>query len=183
MKKWIHIGIGGVYASSNPIVIKTLLGSCVAVCLFDPVARIGGMNHIFLPGKADPKNFNAPYSFGINAMELLINRIMKLGGERKRFAAKVFGGAHLLPSISEENGVGRKNAEFVLEFLRIEGIRVVNGDLGGTDARKIHFNTDTGKVILRRVKKTLLKKIALKEKELLTQADRDMKQPGTVDLF
>lgn len=183
MKKCINIGIGGVHASSTPVVIKTLLGSCVAVCLFDQVARVGGMNHIFLPGKADTRNFNTSCRFGINAMELLINRIMRLGGKRNRLAAKAFGGAHLLPSISEENGVGRRNAEFVREFLRIERIRIVSGDLGGTDARKIHFHTDTGNVFLSRVKKTMLKGIARKEKELVRRVEKDMKRPGEIDIF
>ncbi len=114
-----------------PVVINTILGSCVAVCLFDTVVRIGGMNHIFLPGKAGPKEFNSASRFGVNAMELLINRMMNLGGKRNRFSANVFGGAHLLPSIAEENGVGKMNVEFTLEFLRTEGIRFINGDWGG----------------------------------------------------
>ncbi len=183
MKKQIHIGIGGWYASSKPIVIHTLLGSCVAVCLFDPVARIGGMNHIFLPGKTDLKDLNMASRYGVNAMELLINRIMDLGGRRNRLSAKVFGGAHMLSPISEENGVGRKNAEFVRDFLHIEKIRFINGDLGGNDARKIYFHTDTGEVLLSRVKKTMQKDITRKEKELLRKVEKDMKQPGKVDMF
>ena len=82
MKKSFSIHIGGFHASRNPAVIETLLGSCVAVCLYDPVARIGGMNHILLPGKADLKHFDNVARYAINAMELLINRVMTLGGKR-----------------------------------------------------------------------------------------------------
>ncbi len=183
MKKQIHIGIGGWYASSKPIVIHTLLGSCVAVCLFDPVARIGGMNHIFLPGKAELKDFNMASRYGVNAMELLINRIMNLGGRRNRLSAKVFGGAYLLSPLLEENGVGRKNAKFARNFLNTEKIRILSGDLGGNDGRKIYFHTDTGEVLLSRVKKTMQKDITRKEKELLRKVEKDMKRPGEVDMF
>ncbi len=183
MKKNVNIGIGGMYASDRPTVISTILGSCVAVCLFDPWTRIGGMNHIFLPGKADLKEFSMPSRFGINAMELLINRIINLGGKRNRFSAKVFGGAHLLSAISDENGVGRKNSEFTREFLRIEKIRIISSDLGGNEGRKIYFHTDTGEVFLRRVKKTMQNDIVLKEKALVRRVKKDMKKPGEIDLF
>ena len=104
MRKQISIHIGGYHASREPSVIHTVLGSCVAVCLFDPVNRVGGMNHILLPGKADMRHFDVSARYGINAMELLINKMMQLGGSRNRFLAKVFGGAHLFPAISKENG-------------------------------------------------------------------------------
>jgi chemotaxis protein CheD len=149
VKEEICIYIGGYYASRDPLVIHTLLGSCVAVCLYDPMRRIGGMNHIFLPGEADMKHFDCAARYGINAMELLINAIMSLGGHRYRLVAKVFGGAHLLPSISRENGTGRKNIEFVMEFLKAEGIRIVSYDLGGERSRKVRFHTDTGDAYLK----------------------------------
>ncbi len=183
MKEDVNIGIGGMYASKRPTVISTILGSCVAVCLFDPWTRIGGMNHIFLPGKADPNNYNTPCRYGINAMELLINRIMNLGANRKKLAAKAFGGAHLVPSVAEEKGIGEMNVEFVLEFLRTEGIRLANGDFGGEEARKIFFHTDTGEVFLKRVKKTMLKKISHRENEHLRMAEKKMKQCGEIKLF
>ena len=108
-KKKVSIHIGGLYATRNSTVIETVLGSCVATCLFDPASRIGGMNHIFLPEKPNIKCFSENARYGINAMELLINRIMDLGGCRQRIVAKIFGGSHLFPSISEENGTGIKN--------------------------------------------------------------------------
>ncbi|MGA2401571.1 MAG: chemotaxis protein CheD [Syntrophobacteraceae bacterium] len=99
MRKLIRIHIGGLHASKEPAVIDTVLGSCVAVCLHDAVERIGGMNHILLPGEAELTHFDTSARYGINAMELLINTIATLGGNRRRIAAKAFGGAHILPEL------------------------------------------------------------------------------------
>ncbi len=151
MKKKVNIHIGEFYASREPAVIYTLLGSCVAVCLFDPRNMVGGMNHILLPGRPDMRSFDNSARYGINAMELLINQIMKLGGDRNRIVAKVFGGAHIISVISHENSVGPKIVEFVKNFLKTEGIRIVRHDLGGDKTRKIYFHTDTGKVFLKKV--------------------------------
>ena len=126
MPKKITISIGEYYASKESITIYTLLGSCVAVCLFDPVNRVGGMNHILLPGKADLKHFDASARYGMNALELLINAIMGLGGDRRKIVAKAFGVGHVLPSIAKENGIGQKIVEFVKEFLHNESIKIIS---------------------------------------------------------
>ncbi len=183
MKREVSIHIGEYYASRTPAVIGTLLGSCVAVCLFDPVRQIGGMNHILLPGRADMKGFDAPARYGINAMELLINKIMNLGGNRKFLRAKAFGGAHLLPAISEENGVGRKISAFVLEFLKNESIRIVNQDLGGHESRRIYFHTSTGDVFLKRIRSRYYSKAVFNEQKMLWRVMRDIKRPAKIDFF
>ena len=183
MKKNVSIHIGGFHASKTPTVIATLLGSCVAVCLYDSVTRIGGMNHILLPGKADLKHFDNVARFAVNAMELLINRIMTLGGKRQHLIAKVFGGAHVLPAVSLENGMGARNSEFVLEFLQMETISIVSRDLGGHDARKIHFHTDSGEVFLKRIPPTLYPNIRYEERSLLELARRKAEESGNVVLF
>ncbi len=183
MKQNISIHIGGFYASREPAVIETLLGSCVAVCLYDSVARIGGMNHIFLPGKADLKHFDNVARYAVNAMELLINRVMTLGGKRKHLVAKVFGGAHVIPAISPENGMGSRNSEFVIEFLQMEAISIVSRDLGGHDTRKIYFHTDSGEVFLKRIPSTRCPNISLKERRLLELARRKAEESGSVTLF
>lgn len=79
----VRLPMGGVYASGTPLKITTLLGSCVAACLYDPEAKIGGMNHILLPGAMQAGDYGLATRYGVHAMELLINRIMKLGGARK----------------------------------------------------------------------------------------------------
>jgi chemotaxis protein CheD len=183
MKKKVRIHIGGFHASREPTVIETVLGSCVAVCLYDRVALIGGMNHILLPGKADLRHFDNVARYAINAMELLINRIMNLGGNRELLAAKVFGGAHVLPTISKENGVGPKNSEFVLEFLQMESISVIRQDLGGFDARRIYFHTDTSEVFLKRIPFTRQPKLGNEEKRVLHSVRKKAGKSTGITLF
>jgi len=134
-------------ASAAPLLLQTLLGSCVAVCLRDPVTRAGGMNHILLPGKCDD---NQPSRCGVHAMELLINAVMKEGGDRRRLVAKVFGGGNVIASLQSPT-IGELNAAFIREFLATEGIPLVAQRLGGTHAVQVHFRTDTGKAILHSV--------------------------------
>ncbi len=132
----------------------TLLGSCVAVCIHDKVRGIGGMNHFLLPasGSTDPLQaaWDKSARYGDYAMELLINRSMALGAERRNLVAKVFGGAAMLSNIT--NTIGARNAEFALNYLRVENIPVSAQDLGGSCARKICFYPDSGKVVLRRIR-------------------------------
>jgi chemotaxis protein CheD len=183
MKKRINVHIGGLYASKEPVVIDTILGSCVAVCLYDSAANIGGMNHILLPGDADMKHFDGSARYGINAMELLINRIVALGGDRRRVVAKAFGGAHIIPAISPGNGVGRKNTDFVLEFLRIEGIRLVGHDLGGRSSRKLLFHTDTGYAFVKTLPPAGQPKAVRKEVKHWRRIRVKAKEPGEITLF
>jgi len=119
--------------SANPADhFGTILGSCVAVCLYDPVSGIGGMNHILLPGNRDQVQDRQ----GVHLMELLINGVLRGGGNKANMRAKVFGGAQISPLHLE---IGQKNANFVKGFLRDEAIRCVSESLGGTKARKIQF--------------------------------------------
>ncbi len=182
-KKRVDIHIGEFHASVSPTVIYTLLGSCVAACLFDPASRVGGMNHILLPGQADLNKFDAPARYGVNAMELLINRIIKLGGNRSRLRAKVFGGAHVLRNISPDLNIGKKISEFVLSFLKMEKIPVTGQDVGGNDTRKIFFHTDTGDVFLKRVPTRYLADIARLEEKALEKIDRVIQKPAEITLF
>ena len=128
--------------------LVTVLGSCVAACLRDPLLRIGGMNHFMLPdGRA---NDGAPARYGSHAMELLINDLLKRGASRRRLEAKVFGGANVLRGFTS-NPVGSRNADFVGAYLEAEGIPVLASDLGGIHPRKIWFFPDTGRVMLQRL--------------------------------
>jgi chemotaxis protein CheD len=184
MKQKIDIWIGEYYASDTPTVIGTLLGSCVAVCLFDPIRRVGGMNHILLPDRADVKGFNAPARYGINAMELLINRIMNLNGGSRRFIAKIFGGARLLPSIPDENSPGRQNVDFVETFLKQEQIRVSGMDVGGCLSRKILFHTDTGDVWVKRNKSgSANNKVTRSQDGQVHRIRKQAQSSGEIELF
>jgi chemotaxis protein CheD len=121
-------------------VLTTILGSCIAACIRDPKAGIGGMNHFLLPeGSGDDRDARR---FGVNAMEILINGLIKMGGQRQRFEAKLFGGANVLAQLSD---VGSRNATFAKRYLADEGIPVLGGDVGGTSPRRIQFWPLTGR--------------------------------------
>lgn len=130
-------------------VLTTILGSCVATCLWDPVASIGGMNHFLLA--TGPENDTAGYRYGSHAMELLINDLLKRGAVRSRLRAKLFGGAMMLDNFGR---IGRENAEFALQFVRDEGFTLVSQSLLGTQARRIRFMPTTGSAQQRLVSET-----------------------------
>ncbi|MBN1904555.1 MAG: chemotaxis protein CheD [Deltaproteobacteria bacterium] len=148
MKPVVHLHIGQYFASKEPAIIQTVLGSCVSVCFYDPVTRIGGMNHILYSGEVRSSyDYNARY--GINAMELLINEMVGLGAVRSRLIAKVFGGGNMF-NFDQKNQQGIKNTDFVVRFLELDGIKLVAQDTGGRFSRKILFHTDTGKASVKR---------------------------------
>jgi chemotaxis protein CheD len=157
-----RIYIGEVVASATPLLLQTLLGSCVAVCLRDPVACVGGMNHILIPGRCDGDD--RPSRCGVHAMELLINAIMREGGDRRRLEAKVFGGGNVVSSLQSPT-VGELNAIFIREFLTTERIRMVAQRLGGTQPVQVNFRTDTGKATVRTVDGSRLPSILSAEDE------------------
>ncbi len=120
-------------------IISTLLGSCVACCLWDEQSGVGGMNHLLLASNASREG--VCNLAGINAMELLINDMQKLGAVRHRLKAKAFGGAQMVSGLSE---IGPSNAQFVLSFLESEGIECITKSLGGRSARQVEFTPSTG---------------------------------------
>jgi len=146
---------GQFHSADSDIVIVTVLGSCVSACLWDPVLRAGGMNHFMLPGSArttgaQPQEPAEAARLGIYAMELLINQLLKLGAERRRLVAKVFGGGSVLKGLDALN-VGDQNGAFVLEFLREESIPVLASDLYDDCARKVYFFPRSGRVMVKRL--------------------------------
>lgn len=135
------------------MIISTVLGSCISACVFDTAAKIGGMNHFMLPGRIDPDNFiyTKTGRYGMYAMELLIGNLIKLGGERKNFRAKVFGGSNVLNFRETDGDIPNSNIQFVKKFLELEQIPVLAMDVGGFVGRKIFFFTDTGKVLSKKL--------------------------------
>ncbi len=152
MKPTVNIHIGDYYSSRTPVIITTVLGPCAAVCLYDANNKIGGMNHILLPGDCPAEVGTGDSRYGINAMELLINQMMKLGANRYKLTAKIFGGASILSTISSEFCMGMRNIEFVVDFLLTEKIPILNYNFGGVDSRRIYYHTDTNDVLLKRIK-------------------------------
>jgi chemotaxis protein methyltransferase CheR len=139
--------VGEVFASAEPVWVTTLLGSCVAACMYDERTRIGGMNHFMLPDSNHSSTDNA--SLGVHAMELLINEIMKLGGDRRRLKAKLFGGGAVVRSSDASWNVGTRNIEFAENFLEMEKIPLIASHTGGDSGMHVYFNSQTTKVIVR----------------------------------
>lgn len=138
----INISQGEHAVSAGPNdVISTVLGSCVATCLWDEQAAIGGMNHILLPQDLATSSISKMH--GVNAMEVLINEMVKAGALKSRIRAKLFGGARMVAGLSN---IGERNAIFAQEFLRGEGIVCEAKNLGGSEARRIQFWAATGRV-------------------------------------
>jgi chemotaxis protein CheD len=138
----INIVQGEYHVSGLPdLAITTLLGSCVAACINDPVARVGGMNHFLLPGEDTSSPLVARH--GVHLMELLINGLLKKGAMRHRLEAKLFGGARTMRGLGD---YGSANAKFAQDFLKREGIAIVGGSLGGESGRRIQFWPATGRV-------------------------------------
>ncbi len=147
----VRLPMGGVFASNKHLKITTLLGSCIAACLYDPAAKVGGMNHILLPGTMQAGDEGLATRYGVQAMELLINRIMKLGGSKQALRAKVFGGAKMLAFSPCVVDIAAMNSEFILEFLKREQIPLEAYSLGGTSAVTVWFEPITGRVQIRRI--------------------------------
>jgi chemotaxis protein CheD len=177
------IRAGEIFASDRPTVVQTLLGSCVSACLIDAKARIAGMNHILLPGRADLDHADDAARYGVNAMELLINKMTKLGADRRRFAVKVFGGANLVTGVQASTGPGARNIEFVLEFLRIEDIPVVARDLGGHCPRRVYLRTDTGEVLLKKIAPIRAASVVSQEKDYRRRVQHEIARRKPVRLF
>ncbi|MET0389279.1 MAG: CheR family methyltransferase [Polyangiales bacterium] len=165
-----RIVLGEWFATSEPMLISTLLGSCVAACLFDPVARVGGMNHFMLPKVVQEAQGSA--RFGIHAMELLINELMQLGAQRARLRGMAFGAAAVNRMLTST--VAAQNGAFVRQFLAREQIPLVCERLGGERPREVYLRTDTGEAFVRNVEPN--RAAQLQNSELLAYARKPEEQ-------
>jgi len=175
----VHIYTGDVATSTTPVVLETLLGSCVSVCLYDPKLYAGGMNHILLPGKRQESGSSR---FGVFAMELLINELMKMGGDRRRFIAKAFGGANVMSGMNLST-VGEDNAQFVCNFLATEKIPLISQRLGGDKPVRLRFRTDTGMATVSSIDKSQLPKLIHAEESYRRVHSSDCCYSGEITLF
>lgn len=141
--KRIHIIQGEYRVVDDPnTVLATVLGSCVAACLRDAEAGVGGMNHFLLPGDLSGVKNSEAERYGVHLMELLVNGLLKKGARRERLEGKLFGGARMMEGLSD---IGAKNAQFAKHFLMNEGIRIVAENLGGTRGRRIEYSPISGR--------------------------------------
>lgn len=174
---------GEYYYTHKPMLIVTVLGSCVAACIRDRVSGIGGMNHFMLPDSGgDPGNLlSASMRYGSYAMEVLINQLLKKGARRDNLEAKVFGGGNVLRGFTAIN-VGERNAEFVRTFLRAENIRIVAEDLNDVHPRKVYFFPATGKVLVKKLKQMNNYTLVKREQDYAGRL-RTNEVGGEIDLF
>jgi len=163
---------GEFYATRDNEVISTLLGSCVACCLWEPVSRTMGMNHFLLANRRFAKEMPVIVSeagrYGIQAMELLINEMLKLGASRYLLRAKVFGGGNVLSASNNGDpfyAVGDVNARFIKEFLANEKIPLEASNLGGTTGRVIHFDGADFAVYMKRIRVDTQNAVVEQEKQ------------------
>ena len=144
-----NINPGG-WAVETERPITTLLGSCVAVCLYDPKLRLAGMNHFLLPSRTKTANDDTDVILaGDYSMEVLLNTMLTKGASKQRIIAKAFGGGTIVTSILM--AIGQRNAEFAREWLDREGIPLAAQDFGGAWSRKVLFTPDGGDAFCRRL--------------------------------
>lgn len=173
---------GDYYVTDEEIGIVTVLGSCVAACIWDERPGLGGMNHFMLPdGGEGDQSGGAPARYGLYAMEVLINDLLKSGAKRSNMKAKVFGGGRVIRGMSTIN-VGDRNADFVLEFLRTEKIPVVGQDLREPFARKVAFMPKSGRAMVKRIDPNADDSIVEQERKYVSTL---AKKPvaGDIELF
>lgn len=137
-----NIHPGELYITEKHELISTLLGSCIAVCMRDKFKGIGGMNHFRLPTRKGRVSNGMDTNYGIYAMEMLINEIMKHGGKKHHLECAVFGGGNVIQNMTSD--IGGKNIDFVMSFLKKESIPVIHRDVGHTNAQKVYYHPMTG---------------------------------------
>ncbi|HET8611124.1 MAG TPA: chemoreceptor glutamine deamidase CheD [Burkholderiales bacterium] len=179
----VKIQPGEYHVSADDVVLVTVLGSCVSACIADTALGIGGMNHFMLPGNtretAGPDSASARY--GVYAMELLINRLLKLGASRARLEAKVFGGGNVVAGMTHAN-IGERNAAFVLEFLEAERIRLAARDLLDVYPRKVCYFARSGRALVKKLRMAPAAAIIRDENDY-RQRLNTRKLGGDVELF
>ncbi len=139
------------FADTEPYLVDTILGSCVAVCLYDTVKKIGGINHYMLPlwngnGLASPK-------YGNIAIEKLIEQMISFGSKKENLQAKIFGGGEVVETSTNMFRIGERNIETAEKLLRESKIKISGKSVGGKKGRKIRFNTHTGVVLMKYIEK------------------------------
>jgi chemotaxis protein CheD len=174
---------GEYLASAEDVIIATVLGSCISVAFWDHRLLLGGINHFMLPGDLDDKDVvksrNAKY--GMFAMEMLYNDLLKKGSHKIDISAKVFGGASVLKLPGASRTIPKGNTDFAFAYLEKEGIPVLASDTGGVLPRKIFFFARTGKVLLKRIGGSAVREV---EREEVAYLQRIGQEPqGQIVLF
>nr|WP_297357767.1 chemoreceptor glutamine deamidase CheD [uncultured Caldimonas sp.] len=170
---------GEYFVHDEDLVILTTLGSCIAACLWDRNARVGGMNHFMLPDGAGTQDSGR---YGSYAMELLINELMKKGATRSTLEAKVFGGGQVISGMNSLN-VGQRNTDFVINYLKTEHIPIVSKDVLDVYPRKVCFFPASGKAMVKRLAATNPEALLAQDKVASQRIVPPSSGAGSIDLF
>lgn len=170
---------GEYFVSNEDLVIMTVLGSCIAACIWDNKSRIGGMNHFMLP---DGDGVDSSGRYGSYAMEILINEMIKMGARRETMQAKVFGGGAVMAGFTTMN-VGERNTKFVLDYLATERIPVMSQDVLDIHPRKVCFFPVTGKALVKRLAHSHPESLVVEERRGNAATVAKVTAGGSVDLF
>jgi chemotaxis protein CheD len=173
---------GEYFVHDEDLLLMTTLGSCIAACLWDRQARVGGMNHFMLPDSGADAAGSASGRYGSFAMELLINEMMKRGASRSTLEAKVFGGGQVIGGMNTLN-VGQRNTTFVLDYLKTERIPVVSSDVLDIYPRKVCFLPASGKAMIKRLASANAEALLAQERAAAQKAAPAASRGGSVDLF
>ena len=168
---------GEYYVDGEDLLVMTTLGSCIAACLYDRQAKIGGMNHFMLP-----EGDSGSGRYGSYAMELLINELMKRGASRATLEAKVFGGGQVISGMNTMN-VGERNTQFVTDYLKTERIPIMSKDVLDIYPRKVCFLPASGKAMVKRLAPTNPEALAAQDRAAVQKAVPASTGGGSVDLF
>ena len=146
----VYMHAGQLVIATEPTQITTILGSCVAVCVWDPVSRIGGMNHFMLP--FDSGTQTATPRYAKHATAALLVDVALAGARLTRLRAKIFGGACVMEAFrSAGRDLGAQNVEIARQLLASARVTIVAEDVGGNHGRKLVFRTDNGEAVIKRV--------------------------------
>ncbi len=175
---------GEYYVTKSEEIIATVLGSCVSACIRDTHAGIGGMNHFMLPATSGDGSWagtevNAATRYGNFAMEHLINTLVEQGAARNGLEIKLFGGGRVLNAMTD---VGKKNIDFVVDYLNTEGYRITSSDLGGEVSRKVIYFPRTGRVLVRHLQRRQVEEVVQQETRYLGTLKKE-ELGGDIDLF
>lgn len=170
---------GEYFVAKDDLVIMTVLGSCIAACIWDSRLRVGGMNHFMLPDGDAGDGFGR---YGSYAMELLINEMMKLGARRETMQAKIFGGGAVMAGFTSMN-VGERNTKFVMDYLATEHIPVVSKDVLDIHPRKVCFFPVTGKAMVKRLAHSHPETLVVEERKGNAASVARSTSGGSVELF
>ena len=173
---------GEYFVHDEDMLIMTTLGSCIAACLWDRHAKIGGMNHFMLPEGLGSGTANDHGRYGSYAMELLINELLKRGATRGTLEAKVFGGGAVISGMNTIN-VGERNTQFVLDYLKTERIPVLSKDVLDIYPRKVCFLPASGKAMVKRLASSNPDALLAQERAAAQKAVPVASSGGSVDLF